>query len=305
MQIIKHRKIFVLVSLILMALALVFIFSFGLKEGIDFKGGSLLEASYDVRPDLSELNTAVKSAGFNDVLIQPSGEKEILVKTIELGSEAHTKISAALAVKDTGYKEVSFTSIGPSVGKELRSRAVVAIVLVLTAIILFIAYVFRKVSKPVSSWKYGLITIATLLHDILIPVGAYAVIAHYQHIEIDTLFVVAILTVLGLSVHDSIVVLDRVRENLKENKNNDSFAHVVGKSTSQTIARSINITLTVVFVLIPLYLIGPETTKNFALLLIIGLFIGVYSSIFFGSPLLVIWNSFTENRKKKLATNKK
>ncbi len=295
MFIIRNKKIFLIISIVMIAVSLFFIFSYGLKEGIDFKGGSLMEVTYGTRPSLQALKESVTSAGFTDALIQPSEGKGILVKTRVLSNEDHSKLITALSIKDSGFKETSFNSIGPSVGRELRSKAIVSIVLVLSAIILFIAYVFRKVSQPVSSWKYGIITILTLLHDIVIPVGVFAVIAHFQHAEIDTLFVVAILTILGLSVHDSIVVFDRVRENLKENHNNTQFPEIVGRSTNQTILRSINITLTVIFVLIPLYLFGPETTRNFSLILIVGLFIGIYSSIFFASPLLV----FVEQWQKR------
>ena len=159
--------------------------------------------------------------------------------------------------------------------------------MVILAIILFITYAFRKVSRPVSSWKYGVITIVTLLHDIIIPTGIFALLSHYTGAEVDTLFVLALLTILGLSVHDKIVVFDRIRENLKDGERKD-FAQTVGISTSQTIVRSINITLTIIFVLVPLYLFGPETTKNFALILTIGLFFGIYSSLFFASPLLIL-----------------
>jgi preprotein translocase subunit SecF len=150
---------------------------------------------------------------------------------------------------------------------------------------------------PVASWKYGVITIVTLLHDIIIPTGIFALISHYSGAEVDTLFILALLTILGLSVHDKIVVFDRIRENLRE-KGTRSFAETVGTSTSQTIVRSINITLTIIFVLVPLYLFGPETTKNFALILTIGLFFGIYSSLFFASPLLV-WVEAWQAKNKK------
>ena len=191
--------------------------------------------------------------------------------------------------------EKSFTSIGPSVGSELKRKAIISILVVIFAIILFITYAFRKVSRPVASWKYGVITIITLLHDIVIPTGIFALMAHYTGAEVDTLFVLALLTILGLSVHDKIVVFDRIRENLKE-ENQKPFSETVGTSTSQTIVRSINITLTIVFVLVPLYLFGPETTRNFALILTIGLFFGIYSSLFFASPLLVLIEEW-QNKK--------
>ena len=169
--------------------------------------------------------------------------------------------------------------------------------MVILAIILFITYAFRHVSRPVASWKYGVITIVTLLHDIIIPTGIFALISHYTSAEVDTLFILALLTILGLSVHDKIVVFDRIRENLRGG-DKMSFGETVGVSTSQTIVRSINITLTVIFVLVPLYLFGPETTKNFALILTIGLFFGIYSSLFFASPLLILVEEWQAKKRK-------
>ncbi|MEK7539316.1 MAG: protein translocase subunit SecF [Patescibacteria group bacterium] len=297
MFIIKHKKIFLSLSVILVLISVVFIFTFGLKLGIDFKGGALLEVNYPSgRPDVSLLENAIKTLNINQALIQPTGESGYLIKTRDLNELEHETLSQSLSLKGKyPVSEKGFTSIGPSVGSELAHKAILSIIFVFIAIILFITYAFRKVSKPVSSWKYGIITIITLLHDIIIPTGIFALFSHYTGAEIDTLFVLALLTILGLSVHDKIVVFDRVRENLSAGDKKD-FRETIGRSTSQTIVRSINITLTIIFVLVPLYLFGPETTKNFALILTIGLFFGIYSSLFFASPLLV-W--VEEWQKKK------
>ena len=279
--------------------SVVFIFTFGLKPGIDFKGGALLEVSYTgARPEVSMLESAIKKQNINQALIQPTGELGYLIKTRDLTEKEHETLSKSLSFsgKYPGA-EKGFTSIGPSVGSELARKAILSIIFVIIAIILFITYAFRKVSLPVASWKYGIITIITLLHDIIIPAGIFTLISHYTGAEVDTLFVLALLTILGLSVHDKIVVFDRIRENLREGDKKD-FAHIVGTSTSQTIVRSINITLTIIFVLVPLYLFGPETTKNFALILTIGLFFGIYSSLFFASPLLV-WVEEWQAKNKK------
>ena len=282
-----------------MVVSLIFIFTFGLPLGIDFKGGALLEVDYQGgRPEFSMLENAVKKFGISQPLIPPTGETGYLVKTRNLSESEHQTLSKLLSF-DGKYPvlEKGFTSIGPSVGSELARKAILSIIFVIIAIILFITYAFRKVSRPVASWKYGVITIITLLHDIIIPTGIFAVLSHYTGAEIDTLFVLALLTILGLSVHDKIVVFDRVRENLREGDKKD-FAQIVGTSTRETIVRSINITLTIIFVLLPLYLFGPETTKNFALILTIGLFFGIYSSLFFASPLLV-WIEEWQNKKEK------
>lgn len=279
-----------------MVASIVLIFVFGLKLGIEFKGGALLEVEYPSgRPEISILEDGIKKLNIS-ALIQPAGENGYLIKTRDLSETEREMLSKSASV-DGKYpaEEKGFTSIGPTVGRDLARKAILSIIFVITAIILFITYAFRKVSRPVQSWKYGVITIITLLHDILIPTGIFALLSRYTGAEVDTLFVLALLTILGLSVHDKIVVFDRIRENLHEG-DRMSFSETVGRSTRETIVRSINITLTTVFVLIPLYLFGPETTRNFALILSIGLFFGVYSSLFFASPLL-IWVEEWQNKK--------
>src|SRR3989338_5480171 len=297
MFIAKYKKIFLSISIILVVISLIFIFTFSLKPGIDFKGGALLEVSYSaLRPEISLIENRVKTLDIGQALIQPTGDNGYLVKTRDLSQAEHESLFQAASI-DGKYpaEEKSFTSIGPSVGNELARKAIFSIIAVIIAIILFITYAFRKVSLPVASWKYGVITVITLLHDIIIPTGIFALLAHYPGAEVDTLFVLALLTILGLSVHDKIVVFDRIRENLREGDKND-FAQIVGTSTSQTIVRSINITLTIIGVLVSLYLFGPETTKNFSLILTTGLFFGIYSSLFFASPLLV-WVEEWQNKK--------
>ena len=299
MFIVKYKKIFLSLSIILIIVSVIFIFIFGLAPGIDFKGGALLEASYPAgRPEISMLENRIETLNINQALIQPTAENDYLIKTRDLSEIEHQTLSQSLSL-DGKYPvlEKSFTSIGPSVGNELKRKAIISIAMVILAIILFITYAFRKVSQPVASWKYGVITIITLLHDIIIPTGIFALLSHYTGAEEDTLFVLALLTILGLSVHDKIVVFDRIRENLKEG-DKKSFAETVGTSTSQTIVRSINITLTIIFVLVPLYFFGPETTKNFALILTIGLFFGIYSSLFFASPLLILVEEWQAKSKK-------
>ena len=299
MFIIKYKKIFLSLSIILMVVSVIFIFTFGLKLGIDFKGGALLEVSYSAgRPEAPLLESAIKTLNINQALIQPTGDNGYLIKTRDLSEKEHETLTESLSLGGKyPVSEKGFTSIGPTVGKELASKAILCIIFVIIAIILFITYAFRKVSIPVASWKYGLITIVTLLHDIVIPTGIFALVSHYTGAEVDTLFVLALLTILGLSVHDKIVVFDRIRENLHKGEKK-GFEEIIGRSTSATIVRSINITLTIIFVLVPLYMFGPETTKNFAFILTVGLFFGIYSSLFFASPLLV-WVEESQTKSKK------
>lgn len=299
MFIIKNKKIFITISTVLVVASIVVLSVFGLKFGIDFKGGALFEAEYaGSRPAVSEVQKSLEGLSLGEVLVQPTGVNGYIIKSRELSDAEHTALLAALS-EGGKYQvlEKSFTSIGPSVGDELKRKAIFSIVAVMLAIILFIAYAFSKISKPVSSWKYGLIAVVTLMHDILIPAGMFALMGHYLGAEVDTLFVVALLTILGLSVSDTIVVFDRIRENIRNHISND-FEQTVGTSLSQTFTRSINTSLTVILVLLSLFFFGPESTKNFALVLTVGLFVGTYSSIFLASPLLVVWEQFGKNKKK-------
>jgi preprotein translocase subunit SecF len=289
MFIVKYKKIFIGISVFLVVLSLSALFVFGLNVGIDFKGGALTEVVYKtVRPEQIDLNKKLENLNLGSVLLQPTGDLGYILKTRDLNDSEH-----ALLLKTLGgdtLTEVSFNSIGPSVGMELTRKAIVAIILISLAIICFIAFAFRKVSKPVSSWKYGLIAIVTLMHDVTIPVGIFVVLSHYYGAELDTLFVVAVLTILGLSVSDTIVIFDRIRENLRNQSavNKINFSEIVGHSLDQSFVRSICTSLTVILVLLALFFFGPVTTKYFALMLTAGMFFGTYSSIFLASPLLVL-----------------
>ncbi len=291
MFIIKYKKIFISISIALVVLSVISLFIFGLKIGIDFKGGALTEVVYkDARPIQEDLHKNVETINIGSILIQPTGEKGYIVKSRDLTDVEHNNLLKVLSLDNkNALTEVSFNSIGPSVGKELTRKAIIAIILVSLAIIFFIAFAFRKVSKPVSSWRYGFIAIVTLLHDVLIPVGIFVILSHYYGAEVDTLFLVAILTVLGLSVSDTIVIFDRIRENLRNDSSHKiDFHEIVGKSLEQSYVRSICTSATVILVLLALFFFGPVSTKYFALMLTAGMFFGTYSSIFLASPLLVL-----------------
>ncbi len=295
MFIIKNRKIFVTISAIFVALSLFFIFFFGLNFGIDYKGGSLLEVEYNtVRPEIGFMEESISKLGLGDVLIQPMGEMGYSIKARDISD---TEKNSILETLGSDVTEKSFTSIGPSVGTELVRKSIICFILVSLGIILFISFSFRKASKPVSSWKYGLIAIITLIHDVLISVGVFVILSHFMGGEADTLFVAAVLTVLGLSVSDTIVIFDRIRENIRIGQYK-SFAETVGRSLDQVYTRSIITSLTVILVLVSLVFWGPESTKIFAIMLTAGMFFGSYSSIFLASPLLVIINNLQAKKAK-------
>lgn len=300
MFIIKHKKIFIGISATLVVLSILALSIFGMKVGIDFKGGALTEVSYKVdRPTQVDLNKSIASLNLGDVLLQPTGDSGYIIKSRDLSDAEHTALLQVLANgNSSNMTELSFTSIGPSVGRELTRKAIMSVILISIVIICFIAFAFRKVSKPVSSWKYGLIAIITLLHDVAIPVGIYVLLSHFYGAEVDTLFVVAVLTILGLSVSDTIVIFDRIRENLRNQSviSKINFGETVGRSLSQSYVRSISTSSTVILVLLALFFFGPITTKYFSLMLAAGMFFGTYSSIFLASPLLVL---VEEWQKKK------
>ncbi len=292
MFIIKYKKIFISISIVLVLLSFASLFIFGLKIGIDFKGGALTEVTYKTeRPEQISLNKELDDLGFGSVILQPTGDLGYIVKSRDLNDAEHTQLLQTLSGGDTDLMtEISFSSIGPAVGRELTRKAIIAVILISLAIIGFIALAFRKVSEPVKSWKYGLIAIVSLLHDVIIPVGLFVFLSHFFGAEVDTLFVVAILTILGLSVSDTIVIFDRIRENLRNDMkvHKASFSEIVGQSLSQSFVRSICTSLTVILVLLALFFFGPVSTKYFALVLTTGMFFGTYSSIFLASPLLVL-----------------
>lgn len=299
MFIVKNRTIWYSLSVLLVVASLGVYLTWGLKFGIDFTGGSLMEVTYsETRPTSAELTEKLESVGVTGTSIRATGENGYLIRTPFLNVETYQQVRAAI-----GGTEIRYDSIGPSIGTELRTRAVYAIILVLLAIALFIAFTFRKVSKPVSSWKYGLVALVSLAHDVVIPLGAFVLLGHFAGAEVDTLFVTALLVVLGFSVHDTIVVFDRVRENLRlnsEHGHTEDFETTVGKSVSQTMGRSINTSLTTVLALFALYIWGPEPTHYFSLTLLIGIIAGTYSSVFIGSPLLVTLQKLQKEKPEEV-----
>jgi len=294
MFIIKYKKIFYVITALFMIGSIFTVFNKGLNLGMDFTGGTLLEAEYkNEAPDVSLLRDNLEKAGFVSFRLQPTGEKGVIVRTTNLTAEDHGRLLVLLKMDgNDDVIEKRFDSVGPVVGEELKRKALAAIAIVVILIILFITFVFRKVSRPVSSWKYGLVAIIALIHDILIPIGIFS----YIGAEVDVLFVTALLAILGYSIHDTIIIFDRIRENLKL-KISNNFDETVGRSLSQTFARSINTSLTVFIVLVFLYFLGGDSTKMFSLAMLVGVIFGTYSSIFLAGPLLVTIQKF-QNRKK-------
>ncbi len=287
MFIVNNRNFFFILSGLLILGSAFSIYFYGFNLGIDFKGGSILEVSYvSERPALELTKGKLNPLNLGSYTLIPSGSLNYILKARDISPEEKTKVLSAFSLGENTAKEEKFNSIGPVVGNEMKNKAMIAIGVVLVCILAFVTFVFRKVSNPVASWKYGLATIVALAHDVVIPTGIFVAYAQFTGAEVDLLFISALLAILGYSVHDTIVVFDRVRENLRENKGK-TFTEVVGESTMQTMTRSINTSLTTFLALLALYFIGGEATKHFAFILLTGVLVGTYSSIFVASPLLV------------------
>ncbi len=288
-NIVGNKKIWFTLSTALVGIAVLAIVLFGFRQGIDFAGGTLWQFSA-VGENVSMIEPVfITGLGISDARVNYDAlHQNFLVRAGEISEPDHQKFLGILKGKFPTFQELSFQSIGPSVGNELRRNALIAMALVLLGISLYIAFAFRKTSRPVSSWKYGWVTLATLFHDVAIPAGLIAALSHYVHVEIDSNFIVALLVVMGFSVHDTIVVFDRVRENLILNRDKEPFGKVVNTSVNQTLARSVNTSLTLILVLVALYFTGPADLHYFILTLLVGVTTGIYSSIFIASPGLVL-----------------
>jgi preprotein translocase subunit SecF len=289
LDIIKHYKFWFAVSGVTLAAGILSLAIFGLKFGIDFKGGTSDQLQFAKAPDYQKLQSLVQTdvAGAQ---IQQAGTNGVIIKTKPLEKPDHDKLLADIKSKIGDFQETSYTAIGPVIGKELRTNSIYQLVLVSLGIVFYIAYAFRKVTRPVTSWKFGWAAILALLHDLFIVAGIFSIFGHFLGIEVDSLFVTALLTVLGFSVHDTIVVFDRIRENLRAEAG-QSIEFIVNHSINQTVVRSLNTSLTVLFVLLALLLFGGATIKYFVLALFIGIIAGTYSSIFIASPILVLWHA--------------
>ncbi|KKR88681.1 MAG: Protein translocase subunit SecF [Candidatus Yanofskybacteria bacterium GW2011_GWA1_44_21] len=275
-------------SIALTILAVVMIVIFGLNFGVDFRGGSLMEISFQSKPEAHVVQKNILESGIKSS-VSPSEENSLIIKTEQLSEEEHQRILASLQSDFGQIEEKRFDSIGPVIGKELKEKSLTAIIIVLACIIVYIAIVFRKLARVLSPWAMGLSATAALVHDIIIPMGVFAILGRLYNVEITAVFVAAVLTILGYSVSDTVVVFDRVRENIIRGKTREEFGKTVHLSIMQTLSRSLSTTFTTLLSLVAIYVFGGETVKYFALALIIGIFLGAYSSIFIASPILVWW----------------
>jgi preprotein translocase subunit SecF len=320
MGIIRNKKIFLIIAAVIVLSCAAIIATFGLKPGIDFTGGSLMEVRYSTVPEKAVVEATVSALDIGNFSVRQSQSEAgsgYLISTKDLSEPERAQLETALKAAGADGELVRFTSIGPVIGQELADKAVWALGAVVLLIIVYVAIAFAGVGAPVSSWVYGFMTIIVLVHDILVPVAFISLMGQFAGAEIDILFVTVLLTILGFSVNDTIVIFDRIRENLKLNRTetrqnvpvpggkddviitytlHKPFADLVGQAIDETMTRSINTSLTVLIALIALFAFGSSVTQMFTLSLMVGVVAGAYSSIFIASPLLVLYQ---EHQAKK------
>lgn len=290
MFVVHHRSFFFWLTGLILAAAIGAIVVWGLPLGLDFTGGSLIQVQYPGgRPPLASIEQEVATIPLGAVSVRNSGTDAVAIRSRNLSPEEHTAVLSALS-QGVQVNELSFTSVGPALGSQFTHKALWAILAVIFAIVLYIAWAFRSVSRPVPSWGYGLTVVAMLAIDIIVPTGFYAAYCHFTGAEVDSLFVVALLALLGYCVNDVIVVFDRVREHLARNQREnikEEFEVTIGKSITETVTRSINTALTVALALIALIYLGAPATRTFALVMLVGVVAGTFSSICRSAPLLI------------------
>ena len=291
MNIMKYRKIWFGISLLIIIPGVISIALWGLRLGIDFTGGSLMEISGT--QDSDKVVEIVKKEGVQDPIIQKVSGGSLIIRSKELPEDKHRQVKKKLE-EELKVTETRFETVGPTVSKDITQKAFLLIAAASALIVVFLAYSFRKVPKPVSSWQFCVTAIIALLHDVLVMLGVFSILGHFFNVEIDSMFVVAALTVIGFSVHDTIVVFDRIRENLIKRGSAD-FEQLANDSVLETFSRSINTSFLTFLVLLTLYLLGGSTTQVFILALLVGIATGTYSSIFNAAPMLVVW----QNRKRR------
>lgn len=300
MNIIKHKNWYFAFSLLIIIPGIVAMIMWGLNLSIDFTGGSRLTLAFESgvnQEKIEAVDNALKKEGIKVASVEKSN-KLIFVRTSPMDQKQNNKFITSLSKNYKDIKEQEFETIGPVIGKETTINALKAVAIASFLIILYITWSFRQVPKPTSSFRFGVCAIIALIHDVLVVLGVFAILGHFFSVEIDSLFVTAVLTVIGFSVHDTIVVFDRIRENLKKMGGED-FPKVANESIIQTIDRSLNTSLTVVLVLFTLLLFGGESIRWFVVALLIGVISGTYSSIFNASPLLVLWQEIADKKRIK------
>jgi preprotein translocase subunit SecF len=304
MNLIKYTKYYILLSLLILIPGIISLAVFKLNLSIDFVGGSVFEFQLANKPDnKTSAITQVKEVFTKESIpveqVTFVSDTNVAIRTKVVDVSKNDSLKATFTQFFAGSKEISFETVGPSIGKETTKSSFIALAAASVGILLYIAYAFRNVPKPYSSFKFGVTAIIAMLHDAFVVLGVFSILGHFFNVEIDALFITAVLTVIGFSVHDTIVVFDRIRENLKKLPNSWRFSEIVNYSLVETLNRSLATSLTVIITLLALFLLGGESIKYFTLALLIGIVSGTYSSIFNASPILVLWEEWSIKHSKK------
>lgn len=299
MDIIGKKYFYFALSLLVVVPGFIALILWGLNLSIDFTGGSRITLSFEKSLNKETINTIRKTLVSQKIGIATIEKSNnlVFVRTSPMDQNQNNKFINVLS-KNFSFKESEFETVGPTIGNETTVNAIKAVLVASILIVLYITWSFRKVPKPASSFRFGICAIIALIHDVLVVVGIFAILGHFFKVEVDSLFVTAILTIIGFSVHDTIVVFDRIRENSRK-LTGLSFSQAVNDSILQTIDRSLNTSLTVLLVLLTLLLFTGENIRWFIVALLIGITVGTYSSIFIASPLLVVWEEWSRKRIKK------
>jgi preprotein translocase subunit SecF len=300
LDIIGRKNLYFIISLVLIIPGVISLFLYGLNLSIDFTGGSRMSLVYEKVPDQATLDTVRKEITEENIKVATiqRSQSTVIVRTSPINDTQNRKITTELQKSTGNFKQEEFETVGPVIGQETALNALKSIVLASALIVLYLAWSFRKVPKPASSWRFGITAIITLIHDVLVLLGLFSLFGHFFHVEVDSLFLTALLTVMGFSVHDTIVVFDRIRENLLRG-GSSHFAQTVNDAILQTMTRSLNTSWTALLVLLAMLLFGGQSTFWFVMALFIGIAVGTYSSIFNAAPLLVLWHELDAKRKTK------
>jgi preprotein translocase subunit SecF len=297
-NIISKTKYAYIFSGTLTILSIVSLFVWGLKFGIDFTGGTLMEVKFaDSVPSNQDLNDKLKDLALKSLTVQKSQNNAVFLRYASEDDKVNEEVWNKISADYPGSTQLRVNYTNSTVSKELKTKSLWALIFAAIGIMAYIAWAFRKVSRPVASWKYGAGAVIALIHDVLITIGVFSILGHFFEVEVSIPFIAALLTILGFSVHDTIVVYDRTRENLLKSYAKEDFPSVVNRSLNETLIRSINTSLTVIITLLAIYLFGGSSIKTFSLALLIGIFFGTYSSIFIASALLVTSYRFQTKRK--------
>ena len=283
----KYFKFYNIFSCLLLFSAIFLLFAIGLNFSIDFTGGSILEIEFEKRPENPVIQEKLRDLNLGEITIQPTGDRGVILRIKEINEASHQEILSKLG-EISNVREQRFENIGPVVGKELRQKTITLIIVSLLSLLIYITIAFSKVSRPISSWQYGVISILTLSFDVLVAIGIFTLLEKFYQAQFSVPIVTALLTILGYTINDKVIVFDRIRENILKGQKK-TFEETVNFSLNQTLTRSLSTGTCTLLVLLFIFFFGGDTLRYFSLILIVGIVVGTYSSLFLTTPLLVVW----------------